>query len=148
MAETRSSAHFLAASFRCGKRSLMAFTLSLPKAARRHLNAAQTLAEGHHRPVAGYLYGIAAECAIKSMMVASARSNEAFYAHFPELRTYLRDFLSGRNARPLSAFINDDSFMRNWNIRMRYADGKEVRHEWVDEWANQAGRAVSAMEAF
>jgi hypothetical protein len=45
----------------------MAFTNKLPKAAYRHLEAADMLCAdpGRRKDVAGYLYGIAAECAIK-----------------------------------------------------------------------------------
>jgi hypothetical protein len=126
----------------------MAFTRDLRKSARRHLEAAQTLATGTRKDVAGYLYGIAAECAIKVMMeLAPVRNNDAFYAHFPQLRTLLRDALKGRRSIPLSTFINDDSFMNNWDINMRYADGAQVRPEWVAAWGGQASRAVSAMES-
>src|SRR5271165_4857767 len=47
----------------------MAFAIDMPAAARRHLLAADTLVQGPRRDVAGYLYGIAAECAIKAMMI-------------------------------------------------------------------------------
>ncbi|WP_437751327.1 hypothetical protein [Sorangium sp. So ce1389] len=88
----------------------MAFTAKLPQAAYRNLQAADVLESGHRRDVAGYLYGIAAECAIKQMMVplslpAEHDKNEIFFSHFPELRTRLRDALQGRNAKPLSSFV-------------------------------------------
>jgi hypothetical protein len=28
---------------------------------------------------------------------------------------------------------------------MRYADARQIRDEWIDKWAEQARRAVSAM---
>ncbi|HYN77965.1 MAG TPA: hypothetical protein VES73_09240 [Lamprocystis sp. (in: g-proteobacteria)] len=46
----------------------MSYTPDLTAAARRHLAAAEALADGASRRVAGYLYGIAVECAIKAMM--------------------------------------------------------------------------------
>jgi hypothetical protein len=124
----------------------MAFTHDMTSAARRHLLAAEALRPGAHRGVAGYLYGIAAECAIKAMMQASGpRLNDAFYKHFPELRTILRTALQGRRGQTLARFVADDSFMNNWDIHMRYADAKQIRDEWIDKWAEQARRAVSAM---
>jgi len=125
----------------------MAFTPNMPAAARRHLVAAEELADTARWDVAGYLYGIAAECAIKTMMenIPLARRQEAFYAHFPELRTLLRDTLQGRSARPLSAFINDDRFLNNWHVSMRYADAQQISEQWVTAWREQARRAVSAM---
>ncbi len=45
----------------------MAFTPHMPTAARRHLEAAEILfGHGSRLDVSGYLYGIAAECAVKA----------------------------------------------------------------------------------
>lgn len=124
----------------------MTFTHNMTSAARRHLHAAEALRTGAHRGVAGYLYGIAAECAIKAMMeVSGPRLDDAFYKHFPELRTILRTALHGRRGQTLARFVADDSFMNNWDIRMRYADARQIREEWIDKWAEQARRVVSAM---
>lgn len=76
--------------------------------------AAEAIRTGAHRGVAGYLYGIAAECAVKAMMEASGpRLNDAFYKHFPELRTILRTALRGQHGKTLARFVADDSFMNN-----------------------------------
>lgn len=125
----------------------MAFTSNLSQAASRNLEAAEMLAKGVRRDVAGYLYGIAAECAVKAMAedIPLLRRNEIFYAHFPELRTLLRDALSGRTAKPLSTLIEDDSFLNNWHVKMRYADARQILDTWVNAWAQQARRAVNAM---
>lgn len=69
------------------------------------------------------------------------------HAHFPELRNRLRDCLQGRNAQILMAFINDDAFMNNWHISMRYADARQIRKEWVEAWQKQARDVVNAMGA-
>ena len=122
-------------------------------AARRHLQAAEVLAGGHRRDVAGYLYGLAAECAIKAMMYEAgyrpipnaARKEDPMFAHFPELRTMLRDQLHGRRGLPLNTFINADSFMNWWSTRMRYSHGKDIRPEWIDAWAQQARQAVASI---
>ena len=128
----------------------MAFTPDLPQAATRHLQAADELNKGHRRDVAGYLYGIAAECAVKHMLIPIPLPPQydkkvILFAHFPELRTLLRDALSGRTLRPLTPFLNSDAFMNNGHIRMRYADTKQILPEWVDAWALQARNVVNAM---
>lgn len=123
----------------------------MPASARRHLLAAEELNAGTRHDVAGYLYGIAAECAIKAMMLdagmhqISEHSRDPFFAHFPDLKTVLRDRLQGRSSRPLMRYIMDDAFMNNWSTRMRYSHGREVRIEWVKEWAQQAKQAVGAI---
>jgi hypothetical protein len=132
----------------------MSFGIDLPAAARRHLSAADDLEnENRNISVAGYLYGIAAECALKAMMLDAGMCpdskqrtvDDPFFAHFPELRTLLRDNLKGRRGTPLVRYVQNDSFMNNWSTRMRYAHGREIKKSWVKAWAEQARQAVSAI---
>ena len=131
----------------------MAYAINMAAAARRHLEAANILASGHRRDVAGYLYGIAAECAIKAMMLEAGMrpmsdrrsAGDPFWAHFPELRSILRDQLKGRRGTPLSRLIQDDGFLNNWATRMRYSHGKDIDHVWVTSWATQAKNAVGSI---
>lgn len=130
----------------------MAFTVDLPASARRHLEAGNVLLD-HKRDVAGYLFGIAAECAIKAMMLDAnvrprgpeLRRDDPFYAHFPELRTMLRDMQLGRNAKPLMDYIEDNSFMNHWSTDMRYSPGRDVRDNWIAAWAEHARQAVASI---
>jgi hypothetical protein len=79
----------------------MAYTIDLADAARRHQQAAECLHECEpscrRRDVAGYLYGLAAECALKQIFLLSYRGSppeskkeDPLYAHFPDrlLDTY------------------------------------------------------------
>ena len=128
----------------------MAFAVDMTAAARRHLDAADLLSDGQRRDVAGYLYGIAAECAIKAMMLEAGMQpktdrkaeDDAFFSHFPELRTMLRDALQRRRGTPLSRLVEDDRFLSNWSIRMRYSHGKDIQERWIAAWAAQARQAV------
>ncbi len=131
----------------------MAYATDFPAAARRHFSAAQDLIGGHRKDVAGYLYGIAVECAVKKMMIDAGlrplteakRRDDPFFAHFPELRTMLRDALSGRMSAPLTTLINDDSFMNQWSTRMRYSHGRDITNAWIDAWAVQARQAIASI---
>lgn len=121
--------------------------------ARRHLEAADNLMPSARYDVAGYLFGIAAECAIKAMMrdyglqtsKGASRREDPFYAHFPELRTMLRDRLQGRSAGTLAQFIHDDRFMSHWSTDMRYSAASDVKKKWVEIWSQQARNVVGAM---
>lgn len=127
----------------------------MPAAARRHLIAADLLNNVDARPdVAGYLYGIAAECAIKAMMLEANlwpvpdpanRGGSPYFEHFPALRTMLRDSLQGRKGTPLINFVNSDAFLSNWSTNMRYAKGAAVKPEWIERWSKQAKDAVGAI---
>ena len=129
----------------------MTFPPNMPVSARRHLYAAEALDNGHRRDVAGYLYGIAAECAIKAMMLEANlrptgdRRNDPFYLHFPQLRTALLDNMAGRRATPLMNFIGSNSFLSHWATDMRYCKGDEILGKWVDLWSAQARQAVSSI---
>lgn len=129
----------------------MAFTTDMPASARRHLQAADALREGHRKDVAGYLYGIAAECAIKAMMLDAGyrpkgdRRQDPFYMHYPYLRTALLDQLQGRRGAPLTTFAGDARFLSNWSTDMRYCKGDEVLDKWIADWAGQARQAVASI---
>ncbi|MCX7255849.1 MAG: hypothetical protein NTZ64_03715 [Polaromonas sp.] len=128
----------------------MAFSPNMKAAAQRHLNAAEELNAGHRRDVAGYLYGIADECAIKAMMIdvgfrPTGARGDPFYLHFPHLRTALLDSLEGRRAAPLSHFAMDASFFSHWAIDMRYCKGDEILAAWVESWAGQARQTVASI---
>lgn len=134
----------------------MAYSQDLASASRRHLGAAEQLNDAMARPkrhdVAGYLYGVAGECALKEMMRQSGmrpgedRRDDPFYAHFPELKTLLRDCLHGRRAGQLRRFAEDDGLMNGWDTTMRYAPAKDIDSRRVDRWRQHAHRLVNAME--
>jgi hypothetical protein len=122
------------------------YNTNLRAAARRHQEAAEALYEGARQDVAGYLYGLAAECGIKALMVdlgmrpakEALRADDPFYAHFTRLKTMLRDDALARQHRDLRKFTEDDRFMEHWDIAMRYSDGKDIRKAWVDCWRQNA----------
>jgi hypothetical protein len=131
----------------------MGYLPDLHSAAFRHLEAANELAKTRRRDVAGYLYGLAAECGVKAMMQEASlrplplqeRRNDPFYAHFPELRSMLRDSLSGRRYATLLQFVSNDAFMSQWSTSMRYSNGKQILDAWIDAWASQARQVISSM---
>lgn len=120
----------------------------MSEAARRNLAAAELLDASHPRDVAGYLYGIAAECAIKEMIkLKNERPNrgEIWRAHFPKLQVLLRDEFKGRKAPPAWVFIVTTAFMHDWHVTMRYSDANQVPDTWVDDWKIQARKIVGVM---
>lgn len=94
----------------------MSDTQNLANSARRHLRAAEELskvesagAQPGCKAVAGYLFGLAGELAVKQMMRDAGipelppqfKRQDPYYAHFPQLKTQLGDQLSGRRSEPL-----------------------------------------------
>lgn len=138
----------------------MAFSKDLKKAARRHLRAAQVLyveADSGSQPgcksVAGYLFGLAGELAVKEIMrdsgieplPPSLRREDPYFAHFPELRVMLSE-ASGRRANELRA-ISDSGIFNNWDTNMRYAPTQEILGSWIDSWKSSAEELVDKMGA-
>jgi hypothetical protein len=134
----------------------MAYTTNLADAARRHLEAAECLHDCdppcRRRDVAGYLYGLAAECALKQIMRLSTnwrqpdRDDAAFWLHFPELKSRLSETAQGRHATVLRGFADDGAFMNEWDIKMRYAPKSDVPDRLVQTWRAHAKKVISAME--
>lgn len=126
------------------------FTPDMIKAAHRYWSAAERLrnAEAPDRTTAGYLYGIAAECAIKALfrdMPWTTDSRDGpVYAHFPELKSRLRDAISGRGAARLARFT-DQHYMEGWAIDIRYSDGKRPDAATLNRWRAHADDARAAL---
>jgi hypothetical protein len=131
----------------------MSFELDLRRAAYRNFEAAEHLVGSARFDVAGYLYGIAAECAVKAMLgevgirplSAGLKRDDPYFAHFPELKTQVRDNLSGRRSSPLTKFMNDSKFMAHWAIAMRYSPGHDIKPEWVQAWRDQARQVIASI---
>jgi hypothetical protein len=138
----------------------MAYTQDIRVAARRHLRAAQVLHEHAglgDRPgciaVAGYLFGIAGELAVKQLMRDSGikprgpteRSDDPFYAHFPSLKKMLAT-AQGRRSGELRRFSEDPRMFQNWEIAIRYAPTVEVKETWVRAWRGSAEELIRRME--
>lgn len=130
------------------------YGINYASAARRHFAAAEALNESTRRNVAGYLFGIAAECALKEIMRASGmkplaehqRRDDPFFAHFQTLKSMLRDKIKGRRSTELRHYAESSSFMQYWDVAMRYSDGKRVKAIWVERWHLDAKRIVIAMD--
>ena len=94
----------------------MALSINLVEAARRARRAAQDLDGRNQHQVAGYLYGLAAECAVKEA------------------------------ADRLRRVVEHGSFLSEWTIKVRYAPNSEVTQKRVDRWKKDADSATMLME--
>lgn len=139
----------------------MAYGRDLKSAARRHLKGGQLLyetagagAQPGSRAVAGYIFGLAAELAIKEMMRGSGirelppqqRRDDPFYAHFPSLKKLLAERLQGRRHGQLRKLAEDARLFSNWHTDMRYAATDDVEDAWVDAWKQSAETLIAEMD--
>lgn len=139
----------------------MAYSQDYQKSARRHLNAAEALytlntsgAQPGAKVVAGYLFGLTGELAVKQMMLQSGmrplaseqRRIDPYYKHFPELKTLLRDAAAGRRSGQLLQMAQNTRFFEEWNTDMRYAPTCEITANRVDGWRQDAKKLIDQME--
>jgi hypothetical protein len=129
-------------------------------AAHRHYDSAEVLSDVELpglkpgcNAVAGYLYGLAGELAVKHMMRDSGyrplpteqRRDDPFYAHFPMLKSLLRNNNYGRRAQELKAIAEDTSLFQWWDTDMRYAPTHEIPQERVVRWGQSAKDLLERM---
>ena len=140
----------------------MSYRQDLSNAAKRHLRAANELhglTSGGSQPgcraVAGYLFGLSGELAVKAMMRDSGmvplagdrRSDDPYFAHFPELKSRLRNAKIGRRSSELRIIAETSALFQNWDTDMRYAPTGDINHAWVDSWKISAHDLVNRMDS-
>lgn len=131
------------------------FQQDLKKAAYQHLEAGEKLFGTNRSDVAGYLFGLAAECALKHLMTLSGmrplpenqKRDDPYFAHFETLKTLLRNTASGRRAGELRRYAEAPSFMQQWDTSMRYSNGRDIRPDWVSRWRSDARDVINAMDS-
>lgn len=102
--------------------------------------------------MAGYLYGLASELALKQLMIESGiqelppanRKSDPYYLHFPEIKTALLNSNLGRSDSRLLQYTSA-RVMKDWDLRMRYAPGKEIADDLVAAWGEDARNLVGKM---
>lgn len=138
----------------------MEYSQDLADLARRHCSAAICLhtdnepgTRSGNRAVAGYLFGLAGELALKKMMSDSGmrpldnaqKRDDPFYAHFPLLKTLLLNRAKGRLQGALVRYAKDAKLFHDWDTNMRYAPTRDIRDLWTNEWRSHAEALVNDM---
>jgi hypothetical protein len=93
--------------------------------------------------------------AVKEMMRESGmrplgadnRRDDPFYAHFPELKTHLRDTAKGRRGDELRKIGENAGLFQYWDTKMRYAPTADIEDAWVESWRISAHDLVDRMGA-
>lgn len=134
------------------------------ESARRHFQDAGTLLGGNRQGNAGQLFGIAAECGIKAILVASnvpvdtegsigrlpGIKGKGFKEHLPDLGRTLTDLMgsipdSRTATRYLSALSNLSHFS-DWRIEHRYWCDAALPIASVTRWQSAAGEVMTVLD--
>lgn len=139
----------------------MAYRIDLLGAARRHFRSGSELhglasagAQPGCKAVAGYLFGLSGELAVKAMMRDSgmtsvpgqARRDDPYYAHFPQLKELLKDMTSGRRQGQLRSVAESKSLFQYWDTQMRYAPTEDIQDAWIAAWRASAKELIDQMD--
>ena len=125
-------------------REFMGYEIDLVSSARRHFSDGDSLLKAKSPQHAGYHFGFAAECALKSVLFqhgvprSPERRLDPFWAHFPELRNLLVTSGKGRFPRKLYELVAHGAFMQHWDTDIRYAANQSVNVDRATEWRRQA----------
>ncbi|MFV0135027.1 hypothetical protein ACLGIH_17690 [Streptomyces sp. HMX87] len=138
------------------------------KAAKRHFDDADYVHRDSRLPTADHLYGFAAECAVKSLLlrftdVRMGPSNKPEIAHpeppedepgrtlqFGHVNELIREIkllARGRGGAPLHTALDSDlRVFRRWHVSTRYSDGTYAQAEMVERRRGAARRILSLHE--
>jgi len=107
-------------------------------AAHRHHNSAKLLYDKQHYGDSDHLYGLAAECGLKAIMVGLGAptknddlKKDAHRKHINDLWNEYENFLSGRNASNYSLPFQKNPF-GDWDSAQRYASSKHFDQSRVN----------------
>jgi len=119
--------------------------IDFPSSARRHIQDALLLEERGRLPNAGHLYGLAAECGLKAILIWHGHPTDAegspqrpFREHVDKLlishnMTAITTFLTGRSGAHYLSLIPSISNFSDWSASHRYFSESSLPaslHKW------------------
>jgi hypothetical protein len=125
------------------------------KSSERHFTTAEYLDQGASLGDAAHMYGLAAECAVKSVLLGTGEltllpngefSEGKFKKHIERLLPILPQVMSGRLWPSYYAIIQADiGSFSSWNIDDRYRNETSIALGDYPRWKQAAARANSML---
>jgi hypothetical protein len=78
---------------------------------------------------------------------ADHRRDDPFFAHFPDLKSHLKNTVKGRRASELRKIVEASALFQYWHIDMRYAPTEDVKDAWIASWKASAHDLVNRMDS-
>jgi hypothetical protein len=134
------------------------------ESARRHFHDAGVLLNGGREPNAGQLFGFAAECGVKAILVACGApadsegsigkptgvAGKGFKEHMPQLHQAAVAFGSlvpdGRFTAKYMAAMPNLSHFADWLVAHRYWYAGAIPIASVGKWQSAAGEVLAALD--
>lgn len=130
------------------------------KAARRHFEDGELLFKHNRHPNAGHLYGFAAECGLKSLLIISGypsdpNTGEIVHKKPEQFRTHvdiltqnigqIRTYVSGRIGAKYLALIPGIVKFTDWKTDHRYYDDAKLPHS-VNDWQTASKEVMTMLD--
>jgi hypothetical protein len=126
------------------------------EAARRHYYDANLLSSNSRAPNAGQLYGLVAECGLKSLLVSygcpvdpeGSVKDRKKYSHVDALcRNFLdiSSFLSGRSAARYLAMVPSFNSFTTWKVSHRYFAASAIPSS-LPQWSSAATEVMQMLD--
>jgi|688.fasta_scaffold386566_2 hypothetical protein len=122
-------------------------------AAKRHMADAESLKENSWAN-ADHLFGVAAECALKRVMVSLGMKihpdgnikDLGHKLHMPYLWPAFQSFAQGRLASRYLQPLSSDNLFSDWAIEQRYSHRATISQSQADDHHLAASQCMAAME--
>ncbi|MCX2733540.1 hypothetical protein OOZ19_25135 [Saccharopolyspora sp. NFXS83] len=130
-------------------------TTRFADAADRHYRDAQLLREEQRFANADHLAGVAAECALKAILVGHLggvvrrgrpthpQHSDSRYGHLPGLWRELGLISSGRTGSTFHQVITGTNPFLRWDVAERYSDGSHIDARRADTHLDEARKILS-----
>jgi hypothetical protein len=129
-------------------------------AARRHYDDAEHLLSNNRLPSADHLAGLAAECALKAILlrflgaslgpsgkpISTINSKNVPHGHLPTLWANLPLVATGRSGAQFAALINRANPFGAWDVADRYRNGATITHSRVQGHISEAKKILVAYQ--
>jgi hypothetical protein len=107
-------------------------------AALRHYKGADTVFQKGDVDLAGYLIGLAAECALKHNDPILAKNSRPRDGHFPYLHSFWKNHT--KCSRFLAAFPQNP--LNGWEISHRYCQNATIKDHDYNRWRKETARIL------
>lgn len=122
-------------------------------AAKRHMADAESLKENSWAN-ADHLFGVAAECALKRVMVSldmathpdGSPRDRGHKVHMPDLWPAFQSFAQGRLASRYLQSLSPDNLFVRWSIEQRYSHRTTISQAQADDHHLAASQCMAVME--
>jgi len=115
-------------------------------AGERMYQDANALYDNARYGTATHLFGLAAECAIKSSLQRQPGTTTALpYKHIPELIDDAKRLMSGRRRSYLVSLISHPDYMAGWKVVNRYWSDELFNIAQCRKYRDDANKTIQAM---